>query len=96
MYPADVVVQISPGCTLVVTYVVSLRDNNRYVIRTSSCALLSRGESVFISRETQVSSHCWSSSVVEHVLGKDGVTGSITVSSSRDGEEITVRFWTGA
>ena len=24
---------------------------------------------------------CWSSSVVEHVLGKDGVTGSIPVSS---------------
>ena len=27
----------------------------------------------------------WSSSVVEHVLGKDGVTGSIPVSSSSYG-----------
>ena len=27
---------------------------------------------------------CWSSSGVEHVLGKDGVTGSIPVSSSSD------------
>ena len=27
----------------------------------------------------------WSSSVVEHVLGKDGVTGSIPVSSSTYG-----------
>ena len=31
---------------------------------------------------------CWSSSVVEHVLGKDGVTGSIPVSSSSDNDTV--------
>ena len=36
---------------------------------------------------------CWSSSVVEHVLGKDGVTGSIPVSSSAHLTEVSLAHW---
>src|SRR3989338_3518674 len=56
----------------------------------AQATLLERPSSIAIAPDTgdhaAVIQHpmrngCWSSSVVEHVLGKDGVTGSIPVSS---------------